>query len=188
MAVATYMRTLISDQTPFDQYQAGNTGAMSQLELDGFAAFVGHSCFSCHTPPEFNGQGHIQTTFFYTGVRPRNEDLGRFEVTSDPVHRGLMKVPGLRNVRDRGPYFHTGGKGTLDEVIDFYNAGGDFEVGSNALTPFTGFPVVGAQRTAMLAFLNGALTDPRVAPGLATLRPSRVVPGHGPHTNEVWQW
>ncbi|MEZ6014417.1 MAG: hypothetical protein R3F49_04835 [Planctomycetota bacterium] len=74
-----------------------------------------------------------------------------------------MKVPDLRNSTLRGPFFHTGGKPTLDDVLDFYSVGGDFEVGANDLTAA---PIFAANRTALLAFLEHALTDPRVELGL----------------------
>ncbi len=158
IAIASYMRTLVSNQTPFDDFVGGNTSAMSQLEQDGFQIFQIARCDACHVPPSLSTQ-----EFRYTGVRPRHEDLARFDVTGVPSDRGATKVPDIRNVALRAPFFHTGGKANLNEVIDFYSSGGDFEVGTNEIVAA---PIFGANRVALLAFLETSLTDPRVAQGL----------------------
>ena len=163
LAIATYIRTLISDQTPFDQHLSGVPNALTPQQLDGFQTFQTNFCASCHTPPHFVGDLPI-TSFFYTGVRPRNEDLGRFEVTGNPQDRGLMKIVGLRNAKLRAPYFHAGTKADLAAVLDFYESGGDFEVGTNHVLPAQ--PTSGTQRANLLDFLENALTDPRVEQGL----------------------
>jgi hypothetical protein len=73
-----------------------------------------------------------------------------------------MKVPSLRNVELRAPYFHTGRFGTLDEIVDFYNRGGDFNAPNKDpnIVPLGLNP---QQRANLLAFLRRPLTDPRVA-------------------------
>lgn len=158
MAIASYLRTLISDQTPYDNFVGGNTSAMTPLQQTGLIMFAAFRCNSCHEEP-----GISNHEFRYTGIRPRSEDLGRFDVTGVAADRGATKVPDLRNIALRAPYFHTGGKANLDEVIDFYSAGGDFEVGNNAIFAA---PINGSNRTALLAFLEEGLTDPRVVQGL----------------------
>ncbi len=163
LAIATYIRTLVSDQTPFDHHLSGVPNALTPAQLDGFQTFQTNFCASCHTPPHFVGDQEI-TSFFYTGVRPRTDDLGRFEETGDPQDRGLMKIVGLRNAKLRAPYFHAGTKANLSAVLDFYESGGDFEVGTNHVLPAQ--PTSGTQRANLLDFLENALTDPRVEQGL----------------------
>ena len=138
-AIAPYLRTLVSDQTKFDHYLAGNTSLTAQEAL-GLQLFTqsrpngstAGSCVQCHgdirpeshlSGPVFEGNtpyGSLQQhdNFHNTGIRPAIEDAGR--------GHGTFKVPMLRNVALRAPYFHTGGMQDLGAVIDFYGRGGDF--------------------------------------------------------------
>ncbi|MEZ6006057.1 MAG: cytochrome c peroxidase [Planctomycetota bacterium] len=163
MAVATYMRTLVADQTPFDLWSQGNANAMTLAQKEGWGVFHDSFCASCHVPPKFTADNGL-VPFLYTGVRPRGEDLGRAEVTGQVQDRGRMKIMDLRNVKLRAPYFHNGSKATLDDVVDFYEAGGEFEVGSNDVPPV--FPSTGVDRSNLIDFLENGLTDARVEQGL----------------------
>ena len=64
---------------------------------------------------------------------PTANDLGRFEVTRDPKDRWAFKTPGLRNVARTGPYMHDGSLGSLKDVVDYYNRGGDFSPNKSEL-------------------------------------------------------
>ena len=156
-AIATYERTLSSNQTPFDQFVSGNPNALTAQEQQGLQIFntVGR-CNVCH-----GGPFQTDNQFHYNGVRPQNDDLGRFNVTGNPGDRGAMKTPGLRNVELRAPYFHNGRMNTLSDVIDFYDRGGDFNAPnkSPAVAPIG---LNAGQKAALLAFLKRPLTDPRV--------------------------
>src|SRR4029079_11777880 len=105
-------------------------------------------------------------TFQYIGVRPQADDLGRFNVTNNPGDRGRMKVPSLRNVELRAPYFHNGEMATLEEVVDFYDRGGDFDAPNKnpAIAPIG---LSSTQKAALVAFLRRPLTDPRITAGTA---------------------
>jgi len=159
MAIASYERTQFSNQTPIDQLFGGNPGVLTPLEQQGFQLFNSPqtSCNVCHAGNLFTNQA-----FIYIGVRPQNEDLGRFAVTGNQGDRGAMRVPSLRNVELRAPYFHDGSAATIEDVIDFYDRGGDFDAPNKpplirplGLTP--------QQKTALAAFLRRPLTDARVA-------------------------
>ena len=160
MAIATYERTLISGQTPLSQFGPGNQGVLTQQEQQGRQIFIQSNCAVCHGGPRLTDDN-----FRYIGVRPQNEDLGRFGVTGNNPDRGRMKTPSLLNVELRAPYFHNGGKATLAEVVDFYNGGGDFDAPNKApqIQPLGLTP---NQRNALVAFLGRPLTDPRVRDGL----------------------
>jgi hypothetical protein len=111
---------------------------------------------------------------------------------------GSFKVPSLRNVELTGPYFHNGGMATLDQVVDFYNRGGN-AVGNN-ITNTTGFgsnpsnraPAIqplnlsSDDKANLIAFLKG-LTDDRVRWEMAPFdHPSLQVPnGHSFDENSV---
>lgn len=175
MALAAYERTLISNQSPFDLAIAGVPGSLTQQQVQGFALFNSPQarCAVCHS-----GALTSNNSFRNIGVRPNGEDLGRGAITGNPADDGHFKVPNLRNVAIRGPYFHNGSFQTLAEVVDFYDRGGDFHVGQDpAIAPLGLNP---PQKASLIAFLN-ALTDPRVAAGTAPFdRPTL-----GTETNRV---
>ena len=157
-AIATYERTLVSAQTPFDAFTQGVPGALTMQQQMGLNLFNNpqNACSGCHPGPLFTDDA-----FHYIGVRPQQEDLGRFEVTGLLPDRGRMRTPGLRNVGVRGPYFHDGSLATLEEVIDFYDRGGDFNAPNKdpRIQPLGLSP---GQKAAIVAFLRAGLRDPRV--------------------------
>jgi cytochrome c peroxidase len=79
-------------------------------------------------------------------------DLGRFEITLNPVDRLAFRTPSLRNVAQTAPYMHDGSLATLHEVVDFYDrGGGDTPSKSSALTPLG---LSAAEKQALVAFLR----------------------------------
>ncbi|MEX1026297.1 MAG: cytochrome c peroxidase [Planctomycetota bacterium] len=156
-ALASYQRTLIADDTPYDRWLAGDSGAFTGPEKRGHTVFQTEGqCAICHMEP-------FTSDFQYhaIGVRPPAEDGGRQEVTGSFGDRGLFKTPGLRNLALRGRYFHDGSAESVEEVIDFYVRGGDFaENQSPNLTPLN---LNHAEASDLLAFLSTGLLDPRVA-------------------------
>ena len=117
-ALAAFQRTLISDDSPFDRYAAGDFDALSSPQRRGLAIFRSGAtrCFECHGAPTF-----ASDTFRVIGVD--SDDPGRAGVVADGVF-GAFKVPTLRNVALSAPYMHDGSMSTLEEVIDFYRDGG----------------------------------------------------------------
>ncbi len=159
MAIATYERSLFSNQAPVDAFFGGNPGALTALEQQGLQLFGSPvtSCSVCHPAPFFSNQ-----TFRYIGVRPNTEDPGRFGVTANPQDMGRMRVPMLRNLELRAPYFHNGSMATIEDVIEFYNRGGDFNAPNKdpLIRPLN---LTQGQKNALAAFLKRPMTDPRVA-------------------------
>jgi cytochrome c peroxidase len=161
MAIATFERTVYSDRTPFDQSVA-QISQLSPAEIRGQGVFNGSRCNVCHAGTLFS-----DNAFHNIGVRPQTEDTGRFQVTGNANNIGEFRTPSLRNVGLRGPYFHDGHFATLEEVVEFYNRGGDFNapnIDHNLIRPLGLSP---QQKSDLIAFLRGALTDPRVAAGTA---------------------
>ncbi|MGB0715330.1 MAG: cytochrome c peroxidase, partial [Phycisphaerae bacterium] len=155
MAIATYERTLVPDQTPFD------TGSMTPQQQAGFNGFLspGANCNICHQIPFFTDH-----SFRNIGVRPIPEDIGRQEVTGNPADAGRFKVPGLRNVGLRDTFMHNGRKLSLEQVLDFYlgvNGEQQFPQNIDPLIPPINFPP--PVRADIIEFLRNGLTDPRVA-------------------------
>lgn len=156
MALASYQRSLVANQTPLDQHRSG-IPSLTPLELQGETVFRSNDCEFCHTGPLFS-----DFRFHYIGVRPVTDDPGRFTIDGDPSRRGAMQTPGLRGVAERAPYMHNGGLATLQDVIEFYNRGGDFSAPNKAgqVRPRNWTT---QQKAALLAFLSRPLSDPRVA-------------------------
>lgn len=157
MAIATYERTLVPDQAPIDDFLRGNQAALTPQEQYGKLVFEQFGlCTLCHAAPTF-----ARARFADIGVRPLGEDRGRFAVSGAIRDDNTFKVPSLRNVGERAPYFHNGSKRTLEEVVDFYGRGGDFP--NNPFLGIQPFGMTAQDRDALVAFLRHALTDPRVA-------------------------
>jgi cytochrome c peroxidase len=186
LAIATYERTLIADDTPWDRFQAGDAAAMTQGQIAGWNFFQNSNCSACHVPPLFTANG-----FRNIGVRPPGEDLGRQIVTGNPADRGRFKVPSLRNVGLKNNFMHNGQMTTLQQVIQFYTrAPGALPMFQDNLDPLVPVPVPPQVAPALQDFLANALTDARVrngqfpfdAPTLYSQRPAdqpQIIGGTG---------
>lgn len=123
-AIATFERSVVSKNAPYDHYWNGKKKAMSASAVGGMTLFFGKAkCAICHNGPAFT-----DSTFHNIGVKaqgPLKEDIGRFNVTKDASDHGAFKTPGLRSVTRSAPYMHNGSEATLEDVIEFYNRGGD---------------------------------------------------------------
>jgi cytochrome c peroxidase len=153
MAIATHERTLFSDQTPVDKWSS-QIEPLSAQEERGRRVFRG-SCTICHAGPVLSNQ-----QFHNIGVRPTNEDSGRGGVTGNSDDNGRFKTPNLRNVELHAPYMHNGRFATLEEVVDFYNRGGDFDAPNLDINPLG---LSTQEKADLVVFLKRPLTDTRVA-------------------------
>ncbi len=157
-ALATYQRTLVADQTPYDEFAAGDTTALTGRALDGWRAFESFHCSACHTPPLFTNND-----FFQIGLRRADFDRGRENVTGDPEDAGEMKVPSLRNAALKARFMHTGELTSVAAAIRFY-------INTVALPERDGIPGFGlytfnmsnVDEANLEAFITTALVDPRV--------------------------
>ncbi len=151
-AIAAFERTLVVDSTPFDRYMAGDLQAMGAAAVRGLALFRGKAeCINCHDGPNFTDE-----SFHNIGLG-RRHDPGRGGVIDEPTLHGAFKTPGLRNVVLSAPYMHDGSIGTLEEVLHFYNRGGDQAENRSSLIRPLGLDA--GEIEDLLAFL-GALTQP----------------------------
>ncbi|MEP0846430.1 MAG: hypothetical protein HRF50_06355 [Phycisphaerae bacterium] len=158
-AIATYERTLVANQTPWDRFVGGDPAALTPQQQQGLAAMQNTTCLACHTPPMFTNN-----SFRNVGLRPVAEDRGRQEVTGNPADRGRFKVPTLRNVGLKRSFMHNGQLATLGQVFDFYleaNGQVQFPDNQDPLVPPIAIPP--QLRPAVIDFLANGLTDPRVA-------------------------
>ena len=157
-ALASYERTLVPDQTPWDHHQAGDSGAMSEVEIYGWQAMQDFQCVKCHEAPLFTNND-----YFNIGLRRADYDPGRQAVTGDPEDAGEVRVPSLRNVGLRPRFMHTGEFQTLGAAIGFYRAGA--VLAERDTIPGGGnyaFNMSTVTEGDIRIFLENALTDPRV--------------------------
>ena len=155
MAIAAYERTLYSDRTPFHQAIA-KIREMGPAETRGQKEFADGNCRLCH-------QGGLTSDHRFRNValRPQGGDEGRFEITGDPADLTAFKTPTLLNVAFRGPFMHNGQFVTLEEVVEFYNRGGDFLAG-NVDVLIQPLGMSAGNKADLVAFMTNELTDPRV--------------------------
>jgi len=150
-AIAAFERTLISTNSPFDRYMAGDKAAMSEAAQRGLALFQGKAkCVLCHNGPNFT-----DNKFHNIGVPqvgPLKEDLGRYNVTKRDADRGAFKTPSLRSIALTAPYMHTGGFKTLEEVLEFYNKGGEPVTGKDAF--MTALNLTDQEKKDLVEFMN----------------------------------
>ncbi|MBK1646411.1 cytochrome-c peroxidase [Thiocapsa imhoffii] len=121
-ALAAYLRTKNSDDSPWDRYERGQSDAVSADAIAGYDLFVGKAgCAACHAPPYYGN-----STFFNIGLEygKADPDPGRFNVTQDEADRGAFKTPTLRSVALSAPYFHDGSRATLVEAVTYMASGG----------------------------------------------------------------
>jgi len=121
-AIAAYVRTIVSGNSPYDRFKAGDRNAMSESAQRGLVLFEGKAdCMRCHTGFNFTDEGYHNIG---VGMEREKPDLGRFIVTKSEADKGAFKTPTLRDVAQRGPYMHDGSETTLADVVAFYNTGG----------------------------------------------------------------
>jgi len=156
MAIATFERTLYTDRAPVD-LDASGIAVLTAQEQRGRGVFNQGSCNVCHAGNQFS-----DNSFRYIGVRPQNDDLGRFLITGNNNDRGSFRVPSLRNVELRQSFFHNGQFTTLEQVVTFYNRGGDFGGPNKPGNLIRPLGLSANQQADLVAFLKRPLTDPRV--------------------------
>jgi cytochrome c peroxidase len=167
-ALASYARSIVAGDSPVDRYMAGDRTALSDEAQQGLALFQGRAnCSACHVGPILSDE-----QFHDTGVAWKDGiliDVGRFAHTGTDADRGAFKTPTLREIARTAPYMHDGSLATLDNVIEFYERGGnsnphlDPEVRPLGLT--------GDEKHALVAFLRSLNGTIREGPDPVVSRP-----------------
>jgi parallel beta-helix repeat protein len=169
-AIAAFERTLISNNSPFDKYAAGQFEALTGQQRRGLNLFrsAATRCFECHSAPTFGSDD-----FFVTGApdaEGQAHDAGRADVVSDGKD-GAFKAPTLRNIALTAPYMHNGVFATLEEVIDFYAKGGGKDAGIDVDRHIGPIELSAQEKEDLVAFLY-ALTDESALPEIPQAVPS----------------
>lgn len=117
MAIATYERTVVSSNAPFDDWINGNKNAISKSAKNGFVLFnTKANCSSCHSSWRFS-----DSSFHDIGIH--DDDIGRGAHVPVESMKHAFKTVGLRNIDQRAPYMHNGSLQTLMDVINHYDHG-----------------------------------------------------------------
>ena len=126
-AIASFERTVVSGNSDWDKWVATkDPTVISEAALRGEELFRGKAgCSQCHLGFNFS-DAHLDL-YHNIGVGMTEEgfDPGRYAETQIIAHQGAFKTPTLRNVVETAPYMHDGSLATLEEVIDYYNQGGE---------------------------------------------------------------
>jgi cytochrome c peroxidase len=123
-AIASFERTVISTESPFDRWRMGDAQAISESAKRGFETFTGKAnCQACHSGFNFTDNG-----FHNIGVKNDGaEDVGRFAQRPVASLKGAFKTPTLRDIALTAPYMRNGAYRTLEEVVEHYDRGGDLK-------------------------------------------------------------
>lgn len=182
-AIASFVRTIISSESPYDRFLRGDSEALTGSQQRGLALFFSErlECFHCHggfnfTDSSTHENAVVESVGFHntglynigdTGDYP-SDNTGLYDLTGKRRDMGRFKAPTLRNIELTAPYMHDGSIESLSAVIDHYAAGGrNIDSGPNAgagnRNPYKseflkGFELDAAEREDLLSFLS-ALTD-----------------------------
>lgn len=153
-ALATYVRTVLAGNSPYDRYLEGDKSALTAQQIVGLKLFRGKAnCVSCHVGPNLTDERFHNTG---AGTVP---DPGRHTVTHREEDRGAFKTPTLRQIAVRAPYMHDGSLRTLKEVIDFYDKGEAKPGRDPEIQPLHLTPDDKAALVAFLQSLSGVVKD-----------------------------
>jgi cytochrome c peroxidase len=119
-AIATFERSLVTPDSPFDRYLRGNADALTAEEQEGYRRFKEYGCSSCHQG--INIGGNLYQRFgvmrdYFADKAMDDADQGRYNVTRREEDRHVFKVPSLRNIAVTAPYFHDGSAETLEDAV-----------------------------------------------------------------------
>jgi len=138
-AIGSYVRSLVSLNSRFDDYMRGNKVAMNPQEVNGFNLFMGKAkCATCHYMPLFNGSFPPRYMIVESEVigvpqsitqKAIDTDMGRYDQLKAGAFKHAFKITTVRNAARTAPYMHNGVFTTLQQVMDFYNKGGGAGLG-----------------------------------------------------------
>lgn len=176
--VGEFIKSVVSQNVPFDKFKKGDESALTAEQKDGYALFKGKAgCVTCHNGP-VGSDGKLHKTgvpenpgvwndplraitmlrHYSTSGMPNymnaRTDVGSYAITKDKRDVGKFNTPSLRDLKYTAPYMHNGMFATLDQVVDFYDKGG----GSGSVLKPLGLST--GEKKALVAFLESLSGDP----------------------------
>lgn len=158
-ALASFERTVVSRNSPFDAWVRGDKNALTEQQIRGFKVFVDPqkgNCAVCHSAPNFTDNGFHNLGLASYGNE--NPDLGRYTQRPLKLMKGAFKTPTIRDITLSAPYFHDGSANTLDEVVEHYAKGG--VVKDNLSPNMKALNLTEQEKLDLVAFME-SLTTPR---------------------------
>ena len=157
-ALATFERTITQNNTPYDRWLKGDKTAMTADQVAGLNIFkTKGQCITCHAGPNFtmamvkDGLAYRNTGLYQSPVL--DPDSGRMEIEkTNKAMENAFKIPSLRGVGKTYPYMHNGSLASLQEVVEFYDRGGD-----HGKLPKLG--LTAQEKKQLVDFLRRGLTD-----------------------------
>lgn len=185
-AIASFTRSIVSFDSRYDRYLAGDDAALADNEIRGMDLFFSErlECFHCHggfnfTDSSTHANDRIDRVGFHNtglyntdlnGAYPQ-DNTGLYDMSGARRDMGRFKAPTLRNIAVTAPYMHDGSIADLKTVIAHYERGGRLiesgkYAGDGRLSPFKsefvrGFELTEEERADLIAFLK-SLTDETV--------------------------
>jgi cytochrome c peroxidase len=122
-AIATFERSLVTVNSPFDKYLKGDETAIDEEQKKGYNLFKSYGCASCHQGANIGGNlfqkfGIMSDYFKDRGTPETDADQGRYAVSKRECDRHVFKVPSLRNLTLTAPYFHDGSATTIPQAVE----------------------------------------------------------------------
>jgi cytochrome c peroxidase len=148
-SLASFVRSILSGDSPYDRFASGDRSALTAEEQAGMNIFRGRAnCVACHVGPNFTDEQLHNTGIAWRGGGYADAGAGH----------GNFKTPTLRDVARTAPYMHDGSLATLEDVVNYYDRGGnrnpelDPELHPLSLTP--------AEKRSLVAFLRSLSGHP----------------------------
>lgn len=166
-AIASFERTVVSNDSPFDKWVRGDKSAMTASQVNGFKVFVDPkrgNCSVCHSGPNFTDNGFHNLGLASFGNE--NPDVGRYSERPLGLMKGAFKTPTIRDITLTAPYFHDGSANSLKDVVAHYQTGG--VVKTNISPNFTMAHLSEQEVNDLVSFMHALTTkhDPFVLPNI----------------------
>lgn len=121
-SIAEFERSLVTLNSPFDEWLRGNESALTESEIQGYQLFKSYGCIACHQGRNvgsnmYSQMGEMRDYFADREMPETKADLGRFNITGNDWDKYYFKVPSLRLAARTPPYFHDGSVNTLEEAV-----------------------------------------------------------------------
>lgn len=151
-ALASFVRTIRTEEAPWDRHEKGDKKAVGDDAARGFELFRNKAgCAGCHAPPLYTDNGFHDVGIGFDKPQP---DVGRGKISKNEKENGAFKTPHLRSVTTHAPYFHDGRAATIEEAVDYMLSGGIKDKNPNLDVRMKPVKLSAKERKDLLAFVK----------------------------------